>query len=390
MLPSPEPARLPDLASLYGDAACGLLLTELDGTIVHANVTFCQWLDYADVGLVGKRFQDLLSVGARMFHQTHWQPLMRLQGSVSEVKMDFKHRDGRKVPMIVNARAHNMEAGQCYYALAAFVVTDRDRYERELLRARAEAVELLRQRTVLEEEARDRGLFAEQMIGIVSHDLRNPLTAIRMGAEMLRLDETDPRRLRLADRINLSVDRALDLISDLLDFTLTRTGRSLPISRKRIRLQEVIAGGIDELRLAFPHLAIIHKHQGAAIVDADRHRLLQVLGNLVANAERYGDRSQPVTVTSAVTGGKACLYVHNHGTAISPAAMPTLFRAMTRGAQDTGGGVGLGLYIVSEIAKEHGGQAFSNSSAQEGTKVGVEFPAKAGKNTAPSRRQQEE
>ena len=384
MLPSPDPARLPALASLYADAACGLLLIEPDGAIVQANTTFCRWLDYADDDLVGKRFQDFLSVGARMFHQTHWQPLMHLQGSVSEVKMDFKHRDGRKVPMIVNARVHGLEADQCHYALAAFVVTDRDRYERELLRARAEAVELLRQRTALEEEARDRGRFAEQMIGIVSHDLRNPLTAIRMGAEMLGLDEDDPKRLRLADRINQSVDRALNLISDLLDFTLTRTGRSLPISRKRVRLQDVIVGGIEELRLAFPHLHIIHTHVGAALVDADRQRLLQVLGNLVANAERYGDRTRPVTVTSSVIGGKAALRVHNHGTAISPSALPTLFGAMTRGSHDAGGGVGLGLYIVSEIAKEHGGQAIATSDAQAGTQVGIEFPAKAPVNTTAS------
>lgn len=383
--PLPDGPTPPQLATLYADAACGLLLTATDGTILQANRTFCQWLGYPPDGVVGMRFQDLLSVGARMFHQTHWQPLMQLQGSVSEVKMDFRHRDGRKIPIVINARTHETETGHRYHALATFVATDRDRYEQELLRARADAVELLQQRTALQDEVRDRALFAEQMIGIVSHDLRNPLTAIRMGAEMLRLDESDPKRLRLADRINQSVDRALNLISDLLDFTLTRTGVSLPISRKRIRFHDVVAAGIEELRLSFPALAILHKRMGADMVDADRQRLLQVLGNLVANAERYGDRTRPVTVTSVITRGKASLQVHNFGTAIGPDVLPTLFGAMTRGSNEAGGGVGLGLYIVSEIAKEHGGRAMATSDAQAGTSIGIEFPAKAPACTAPSR-----
>ncbi|WP_211368390.1 PAS domain-containing sensor histidine kinase [Pseudoxanthomonas gei] len=383
----PDDPQLPQPGALYEGAACGLLLTELDGSIVQANQTFCQWLGYPASELAGKRFPGLLSVGARMFHQTHWLPLMRLQGSVSEVKMDFRHRDGHKVPMVVNARMHEAASGRSYHALAAFMATDRDRYERELIRARAEAEELLQQRTALQEEARDRGLFAEQMIGIVSHDLRNPLTAIRVGAEMLGLDETDPKRLRLANRINQSVDRALNLIADLLDFTLTRSGRPLAISRRRTRLHEVIAGGIDELRLSFPSLAIVHKRRGSGMVDGDRQRLLQVLGNLVANAERYGDRTRTVTVTSSIADGMASLTVHNHGPSINAAVLPTLFMAMTRGshAHDAGGGVGLGLYIVSEIAKEHGGKAIVASDPQAGTSIGIEFPVRAPVSTTPSR-----
>ncbi|MET0755126.1 MAG: PAS domain-containing sensor histidine kinase [Pseudoxanthomonas sp.] len=372
----PEQPTLPELGLLYQQAACGLLLTDTDGTVLRVNATFCEWLGYPEHALPeGIKFQQLLTVGARMFHQTHWQPLLQLQGSVSEVKMDFRHRLGQKVPMVVNARVHTLADGRSFHSVAAFMATDRDRYEQELLKTRADAVELFRQRTSLQEEANDRSLFAEQMIGIVSHDLRNPLTAIRMGAEMLVLDETEPKRLRLAGRINQSVDRALALISDLLDFTLTRTGRSLAINKRRIRFHEVVANGVEELRLAFPAVSLLHKTKGPTIIAADPPRLTQVLGNLVANAERYGDRTRPITIVSSVIHGVASLQVHNFGQPITADVLPTLFQAMTRGTHDAGGGVGLGLYIVSEIAKGHGGQPTAESDVIGGTSIGIEFPA---------------
>lgn len=374
---------MPDTAGpgspvLSGLAPCGLVLTDAAGTILELNPTFGEWLGYGTSdALLGKRFHDLMTVGARMFHQTHWQPLLHLQGSVSEVKMDFRHRDGRKVPMVVNARTATSEAGETLHAIAAFVVADRDRYEQELLKARAQAEELLRQRTALQAETADRGRFAEQMLGIVSHDLRNPLTAIRMGAEMLALDEQDPKRLRLASRINESVDRALKLIADLLDFTLARTGQSLSIQRASLDLHRVVAEGIEELRLVYPRAQLLHSAVGTETVTADAERLLQVLGNLVSNAQRYGDTRQATTITTSIDKGVAILQVHNCGQPIAAELMPNLFLAMSRGAHvhDAGGGVGLGLYIVSEIAQGHGGGAFAQSSEADGTCIGISFPA---------------
>jgi phosphoserine phosphatase RsbU/P len=362
---------------LYACAACALLVTRADGTILTANDMFCRWLGYPLAAIAGSKLQDFLSVGARIFHQTHWLPLMQLQGSVSEVKLDFKRADGTKMPMLVNARTLESD-GRQYHSVAAFISTDRDRYEKELVKAKAEAVELLVQRTHLQQEAVDRGRFAEQMIGIVSHDLRNPLTAIRMGAEMIALDDDDPRRLKLSGRINQSVDRAMKLVSELLDFTLTRTGKPLAIDRSRIHFHGAVTGAIDELRLVFPRIALVHIKKGAGYADADRERLVQVIGNLVANAERYGDGLGVITVTSSVLSGIASVAVHNWGNQIPESVLPTLFQAMARGAheQDVGGGVGLGLYIVSEIAKGHGGHAFAQSTQETGTRIGVEFPAK--------------
>lgn len=363
---------------LYEGAACGLLLTDADGTILRVNRTLCSWLGYEAQALEGaKRFQDLLTVGAKIFHQTHWHPLMQLQGSVAEVKLDFRHGTGQKVPMLVNARTLVLPDARVCHSISASVASDRDRYERELVKARSDAEELLHERTRLQEEASERGLFAEQLIGIVSHDLRNPLTAIRIGTEMLVMDDEDPKRLKMSDRIQRSVDRALLLIEDLLDFTLAKTGRELPTQRSPINFHNVIATGVDELRLAFPEAKINHQITGPAAIEADGERLIRVLGNLVANAARYGDNRAPIKVESAVVGNMARLEVKNSGAPIPSDLIPHLFQAMTRGSLHHGGGVGLGLYIVNQIALSHGGKPFVASDSELGTRLGIEFPIHA-------------
>ena len=80
-----------DPEALYENAACGLLVTSLDGTLRRANRTFCRWIGYESSELIDgrRRFADLLTMGGRIFHQTHWAPLLQIQGSVAEVKLDF-------------------------------------------------------------------------------------------------------------------------------------------------------------------------------------------------------------------------------------------------------------------------------------------------------------
>src|SRR5471030_461138 len=103
-LPMPtDNEQLPDSDELFDHAACGLLLTLPNGTIKRVNLTFCRWLGMEREALLGRRIQDLLTMGGKIFHQTHWAPLLQIQGSVAEVKLEVVHRDGRKLPMVFNA-----------------------------------------------------------------------------------------------------------------------------------------------------------------------------------------------------------------------------------------------------------------------------------------------
>jgi sigma-B regulation protein RsbU (phosphoserine phosphatase) len=370
-------ASLPDPADLFDEAPCGLLVTALDGTILKVNATFCEWVGFAREELVGsKRVQDLFTVGGRIFHHTHWAPTLQMQGSLAEVKFDVRRRDGRSIPMILNARRRKRREGE-FDEIAAFVAEDRNRYERELMSARKKADALLEKEREAQHLLRDRALFAEQMVGIVSHDLRNPLSAILMGIQLLGRTEGE-RRARVVGHVRTSAERAQRLIEELLDFTKARVGQGLSVKLGPIDLHEITAQVVDELMLAFPDRVITHLSSGSGECIADPDRLAQLIGNLVSNAATYGRPGTPIVVRSEVDGANALLTVHNQGEPIPPALLATVFEPMVRGVPEgsSARNVGLGLFIVNEIAKAHGGAMEVTSSSAEGTTFTLRFPAR--------------
>src|SRR3954463_15511646 len=176
------------------------MCTTPDGTFLRVNRTFCSWVGYSEAELVHKRkFQDLLNVGGRIFHQTHWAPLLAMQGSISEVKLELQQRDGSALPVVINAIVRY--DGVKRHELAAYVARDRDKYERELIQSRKRLEELVAETRRLHDEAKVRALFAEQMIGIVSHDLRNPISTIQTAAAMLSRGVGAPGQDRMVMRI---------------------------------------------------------------------------------------------------------------------------------------------------------------------------------------------
>lgn len=380
---------LPGTEDLYDYAACGLLVTDVDGTILVVNDTFCQWTGHRREDLVGRRkLQDLLTMGGRIFHQTHWAPLLQMQGSVAEVKLDLICADGEVKPMILNA-VSRATGNVLRYEMAAFGAADRHRYEHELVLARRRAEQLFTQSLATQRElvaaqaeldlqkkaAEDRALFAEQMVGIVSHDLRNPLSVIRLSATLLQREPLTKAALGRVEAILRATGRGARLIADLLDFTQARMGGGLRVNPRRIDPHVVLAQAIEDLRLSYPGRDLVHLISGSGECTADADRLTQLLGNLVSNAMTHGDPAGLVTVRSEIDGQRLTIEVHNRGPVIAPEHLPNIFDAMTLGdAGGTSQGVGLGLFIVREIAREHGGDASARSSKLDGTAVAVSLP----------------
>lgn len=387
-----DDSLLPGADELFEHAPCGLVVTAEDGTLLRCNQTFCNWLGMTRESLAGRRFQELLTMGGRIFHQTHWAPLMKMQGSVAEVKLDLRHGAGHLVTVLLNGTRRELAHG-VVYELALFGTVDRDRYERELLGARRRAEELLSEKTAAEtalqqaqtelaeayRNARRRASFAEQMVAIASHDLKNPLTAIRMAAELLGQADRGPRDNRLLSHIGNSCARAERMIADLLDLASVRSGKGLGIKRRQMDLHQVVEQSVNELRVAFPqaHLRYLCKGSGQVAIDLDRAQ--QMIGNLVANGVNYGDRRHPLTITSELTADAAVLAVHNHGPAIPASLIPVLFEPMTRASEhsDTVRSVGLGLFIVREIASAHGGTVDVDSDEPRGTCFVIRLPRSA-------------
>ncbi|OPA88607.1 PAS domain-containing sensor histidine kinase [Pseudomonas fluorescens] len=375
-------------AELFDSAACALAVTAGDGTILQANARFSDWLGLSLTELCSRRFQDLLTIGGRIFHQTHLAPMLRMHGSVTEVKLDMLHRDGHKVTVLLNGNRRE-QADAVVYDLALFGTTDRDKYERELLNARHLAEALLQEKTAAEvalhqaqaelKEAyvisQRRALFAEQMVAIVSHDLKNPLTAIRMASDFLSRGERTAKERQLLGHIGQSSERAQRMIADLLDFTQARVGQGITIKAAPLALHEVIHHAVDELRVAFPKATLVHQAEGQGDACLDADRVQQIIGNLVANSVAYGNLQRPITITSRLGAGTCEVAVHNYGAVIPEALLAVLFEPMTRGT-DQGSdvrSVGLGLYIVRELAKVHGGDVAVRSCATGGTTFTVTF-----------------
>lgn len=322
---------------------------------------------------------------------------MRLQGSVAEVKLSIVHRDRRQIIMLLNGVRREHE-GKVYNELAFFGTADRDKYERELLKARQAAEELLQEKTAAEaalrqaqaelneayETAQRRATFAEQMVAIVSHDLKNPLTAIKMATDLLARGERTAQETRLFKHVGDSLQRATRMIADLLDLTVIRVGRGISVNPTEVDLHTFIGHCVDELRVAFPRAELAHCSDGTGLVALDNDRLFQVIGNLTANSVAYGDIARPVTITSALEAGTVVIAVHNFGPVIPEAQRTRLFEPLTRGVDVDAElrSVGLGLFIVREIARAHGGDVSVVSDAVEGTTFTVRLPRCAGEAVA--------
>ncbi|MDO9020443.1 MAG: ATP-binding protein [Deltaproteobacteria bacterium] len=502
------------LRARYECAACGLLSTSPNGAILRANQTFCRWVGYEPHELVGARhLQDLLTMGSRIFHQTHWMPLLQIQGSVAELQIELVHRDGRVLHTLVNAQRRVLDGEACH-EVAVFLAADRRKYERELLLARRRAEELLERERAAQDalrvararlrlaldsahllvwevdvatgaptydpgvrdllrlprgaamsaevyrasmhpddraaeeaalraalaaggdgvyaveyrlighdgvervvsssgravyddagrptgfsgvlqdvthwrlaeaalrsqelEARARAVLAEQLIGIVSHDLRTPLQAVALGASLLTAAGVTAAQARTVARITAAADRANRLIADLLDFTQARLGGGLRVARSEVDLHGLVADVVEELKLAWPGRVVEHHRRGDGVGHADPDRIAQTVTNLGNNALTYGAADRPVTVTSTVSPRGFSIEVHNDGPVIPDELLPHLFEAMRRGEQQVKLGsrsVGLGLFIVHQIVTAHGGQITVRSTPTEGTTFALSVPS---------------
>jgi PAS domain S-box-containing protein len=237
-----------------------------------------------------------------------------------------------------------------------------------------------------QEDLRRRVEFERQLIGIVSHDLRNPLGAITLGATaLLQRDDLDERQTKSVVRIQSSAERAIRLIRDLLDFTQVRMGGGIPVNRKPMDLHGFTRQVVDEVQLVHPERRIDVVAQGDGRGEWDPDRLAQVLTNLLSNALNYSPPDTPVTVRTLGTEGERVLEVHNWGAPIPSEKLPLLFEPLERGAaqQDRmGRSIGLGLFIIRHIVESHGGSITVRSEAEEGTTFTVHLPRQgAGKPT---------
>jgi PAS domain S-box-containing protein len=231
-----------------------------------------------------------------------------------------------------------------------------------------------------EEHLRQTAEFRERFMSIVSHDLRNPLNAVLLSANaLLRSDDLDERHVKSVRRIVTSAERMRRMISDLLDFARGRLGGGIPISARLVDLGMLCREVVEELEAGRPGREVVLKAEGNLQGEWDADRLSQLLINLGKNALDYSPEATRVRFTLQDEGETLRLEVHNEGTPIPPERLASIFEPFRRFVEDEGhspasSGLGLGLYIVEQIVRAHGGTLSVRSTAEEGTIFTVRLP----------------
>ena len=225
------------------------------------------------------------------------------------------------------------------------------------------------------QEQREAADLREQFIAVLGHDLRNPLAAISVSAELLAR-RPDAKDRMLGERLRSSARRMGGLIDNVLDFARARLGGGFGVD---IRPADALAASlhavIEESRSAHPDIDIRHRIDIATPVACDTARLQQLLSNLLGNAIHHGAPSEPIRVDVGLHDGLLEMSVHNRGDSIAAEHLRKIFQPYWRPpTSKPGGGLGLGLYICSEIVKSHGGVLTATSSPEYGTTFTARIP----------------
>jgi sigma-B regulation protein RsbU (phosphoserine phosphatase) len=351
-----------DFEDLYETAPCGYLSISQDARIVKANRTLAEWLGWPPDRLVGKTIHDILGFGGRIAFETHLAPLLRMQGHVHEIALDLLKADGDKIPTIANAaEKRDAEGRHLFTRLTLFKAVDRRTYERSLLEARVKA-------EAESKAQREASVLRDQFIAVLGHDLRNPLAAIQAGLRLLSTrEQLSDRGRTILSQMQSSAERAFSLIDDVLDLARGTLGGGFAVDRNAdAPLTPVIEQVVAEMQAIAPDHKIESRLEIEERVYCDRGRIGQLASNLLSNAVTHGSTAQPIRINAFTDADRFVLSVANAGHPIPDHLLSRLFQPFFRGdSRPSRQGLGLGLFIASEIAKAHDGTLEVSSTVAE-------------------------
>ncbi|WP_137392232.1 PAS domain-containing hybrid sensor histidine kinase/response regulator [Rhodoligotrophos defluvii] len=419
MSDTPEPRHPPpdDLEDLFENAPCGYVSAGPDGRITKANLTFAGWLGRDRGEFVGRRFQDFLNIAGKIYYETHFAPLMRMQGFFNEVALDLVRADGSMLPVLVNAVERRDDAGNLQFVrITIFNASDRRRYERELLEARRAAeqasAELLQLNRTLEEriaEAVEAHMKTEaalhqaqkmeavgQLTGGIAHDFNNMLavilSALSLMERRLAKGEDASRYIAAAKE---SATRAAALTHRLLVFSRQHT-----LSPEPLNANQMVADMSELLRRALGETVRLETVLAGGLwkIHADKNLLESAILNLAINARDAMPEGGRLTIETAnchldeayaaehdiQPGQYAMVAVTDTGTGMTPEVMAKAFDPFftTKGP---GKGTGLGLSQVFGFVKQSGGHIKIYSETGQGTSIKIYLPRLYGAGDGPKR-----
>ena len=344
----------------FAHSLSGHVIADAEGKILRINQRLADWLGCEVSAAAGQRFSDLLTVGGKIYYETHLWPLLRMQGFFEEVALELGCANNQKLQVLVNAYERRDEKNiPQFIRLTIFKATDRRVYEQNLRDAKSAAEINLTNAIQL-------SAIREQFIAVLGHDLRNPLNAIITGISLLGMEELEANQAKIVQVMSRSAQRMNELIKNVLDFARARLGGGMLLDKKLVSLTPELAHVVDELKIIWPQREITAEINLNEMVECDPDRVAQLFSNLLANAITHGAQDKAVHVRAFLKDEVFELSVSNSGNPIPEDHIQKLFEPFTReDIRKSQQGLGLGLYIASEISRAHGGELIVSSTHEE-------------------------
>jgi PAS domain S-box-containing protein len=357
-----------------------------DGSIVRVNQTFADLIGAGREELMsGKRFPDLLTIGGRIFYETHFVLMLRMHREVSEIALDFQRLDGSAVPTLVTAVQKRDAVGNpLVNRMSVFNATERRRYEQELLitRTRAEEVaaelarvntELSKSNAALLKANEDLGQFAYA----ASHDLQEPLRTMTIYAQLLARGY----RNVLDDEANSFIANIVEgsgrmhaLIQDLLSFSQAQ-GTQLVL--RSTEMAQVFAVALSNLQSSIEETRAAITHDALPVMTVDAALIAQVFQNLLGNAIKYRKPEQAPRIhvsASKDSSDRWTFSVQDNGLGFDPLYADQIFGMFKRLHGKEIPGTGIGLAICKKIVESHGGTILATSIPGAGSRFSFTLP----------------
>jgi signal transduction histidine kinase len=211
--------------------------------------------------------------------------------------------------------------------------------------------------------------YRELAAGSLSHDLRTPLTVMAMSVHTLKAGK--PASSETLRRLEAGCRRMANIIDQVMDMVLIHLNSGIRLVPKRCDMLVIARQAIEETAIVFPKAIVnLVTHEQEVVGNWDQTRVVRALVNLLSNACKYGDATQPIELKVSAYDHQVAVSVHNWGKPIPKEMMPYLFNPFTRGTQ----GYGLGLYITAEMIDKHGGSIDVSSNADIGTTFTTTLP----------------
>jgi signal transduction histidine kinase len=354
---------------LLDTAPFGFLVARDDGYVEAANRTLAGMLGTTPEQLEGRHVDNLLNTPGRIFYQSHFFPVLRLQGRISEVYVSLVGERGVEVPVLLNALRRDTADGP-RNDWAVVPIHTRNEYENEILKARKLS------------EAASRA--KDEFLSFVSHELRSPLSAIMGWASILTREQADAAALKRGiEVIERNAKLQLKLVDDMLDHARLASGKVridlVPIDARPVL--ETVLSGLEPTAQAKGVSIDREFLPGSTHITGDGERLQQVFWNLLNNAVKFTPLGGRVSVTMGCTDGWLEVVVADTGKGIAPDFLPYVFESFR---QEEGrviraeGGLGLGMSITRQLVELHGGSVSAESAGEgRGATFRVRLPAEA-------------